>query len=134
MQDKISKLVVDILSGSIKCPEIEDIIKLEVGLSLGRHIMEISAEQSVDAIKKHHVEIFKLLDRPKLYSFQGVIMEKVCPVCKGDHINSPQKQTIGRNKDLCLGCKGKGKIPTPEGKQFMEFITTHFTDFIFIQY
>jgi len=61
-------------------------------------------------------------------------MEIVCPVCKGDHINSPQKQTIGRNKDLCLGCKGKGKILTPEGKQFMEFITTHFTDFIFIQY
>ena len=106
MQDKINKLVGDILSGSIKSPDIENIIKFEVGLPLGRHIMEISVEQAVDAIKKHHVEIFKLLNRPKFYSLQGVAMEEICPVCHGDTDNSPDKNDRGR----CNRCLWRGKF------------------------
>jgi len=61
----------------------------------------------------------------KLYQFQGVVMEEICPVCKGDPINSPKKETIGLNKDRCLGCYGRGKILTPEGKKLVDFLTNY---------
>lgn len=64
-----------------------------------------------------------MMPKLKLYQFQGIRMEQLCPVCHGDPKNSPDK--INQKSHLyngeCSGCKGWGKVLTPEGREFINF-------------
>ena len=98
-------------------PEVTEMLEKyfdkELGLLTGNEVKKFVLE--------HEQEIRSILTGIKLYYFQGVKMEEICPVCNGDPDNSPDKNSRGR----CNKCLWRGKILTSEGKNLVDFLTNY---------
>ena len=61
----------------------------------------------------------------KLYQFQNIAMEQICPECQGKCALPDYKPEL-HCRQRCLNCGGEGKVLTPEGKNFMDFVARHY--------
>lgn len=83
----------------------------------GRKLGELTMKDIKSFFLSHEQEIRDTFDsKHKLFYFQGVKMEQICPVCKGESVDS---------KVFCEKCGSTGKTLTPAGNEFMNFVYQH---------